>query len=62
MMQLGLVDRLRLMIFPLILGDAGREPIYAGHPQAGLELTGTKVLDSRLVMLEYRPAAGPRSA
>jgi dihydrofolate reductase len=62
MMQLGLVDRLRLMIFPLILGDAGREPIYAGHSQADLELTSTKVLDSRLVMLEYRPAAGPRSA
>src|SRR4029077_11436352 len=26
MMRLGLVDRLRLMVFPLILGSAGREP------------------------------------
>lgn len=55
MMQLGLVDRLRLMIFPLILGSAGREPIYAGYPQAKLELIDTKVLDSRLILLEYRP-------
>lgn len=54
MMELGLVDRLRLMVFPLILGSAGREPIYAGYPQANLELIDTKVLDSRLVLLEYR--------
>ena len=26
MMRLGLVDRLRVAVFPLILGDAGREP------------------------------------
>lgn len=55
MMQLGLVDRLRLMVFPLTLGDTGREPIYAGYPQTGLELIHTEVLDSRLVLLEYRP-------
>jgi len=54
MMQLGLVDRLRLMIFPLVLGDAGREPIYAGYPQAGLELIDTKILDSRIMLIEYR--------
>ncbi|MFZ0736001.1 MAG: dihydrofolate reductase family protein [Candidatus Acidiferrales bacterium] len=55
MMQLGLVDRLRLMVFPLILGSAGREPIFAGYPQGSLELIDTKVLDSRLILLEYRP-------
>jgi hypothetical protein len=49
------VDRLRLMVFPLILSSAGREPIYAGYPQAGLELINTKVLDSRVILLEYRP-------
>jgi len=59
MMRLGLVDRLRVAIFPLILGDAGREPAFTGQARAGLELTGTKVLDSRIVMLEYRPASGP---
>ena len=56
MMQLGLVDRLRLMVFPVILGTAGREPIYANYPRTGLELIDTKVLDSRLILLEYRPS------
>jgi dihydrofolate reductase len=56
MMQLGLVDRLRLMVFPVILGAVGREPIYAGYPRMGLELIDTKVLDSRLIVLEYRSA------
>lgn len=61
MLHLGLVDRLRITIFPLLLGDAGREPIYPGYPQASLELLGTTVLDSRLVMVEYRPATGAAS-
>ena len=56
MMQLGLVDRLRLMVFPVILGTAGREPIYANYSRTGLELIDTKVLDSRLILLEYRPS------
>jgi dihydrofolate reductase len=56
MMELGLVDRLRVAVFPLILGDAGREPGFAGHRRSGLDLVSTGVLDSRLVMLEYRPA------
>jgi len=55
-MKAGLVDRLRLMVFPLILGSAGREPIYAGYERMGLELIDTKVLDSRLIVLEYRRA------
>jgi dihydrofolate reductase len=59
MMQLGLVDRLRLMVFPVILGVVGREPMSAGYPRTGLELIDTKVLDSRLIVLEYRPV-GPR--
>ncbi len=62
MMRLGLVDRLRITVFPLLLGDAGREPAFAGHQRAGLELVGTRVLDSRLVMLDYRPANGPGPA
>lgn len=55
MMQLGLVDRLRLVVFPVILGAVGRESIYAGYPRTGLELIDMKVLDSRIIVLEYRP-------
>jgi hypothetical protein len=39
----------------VVLGVVGREPIYAGYPRTGLELIDTKVLDSRLIVLEYRP-------
>ena len=53
LIQLGLVDRLRLMIFPLILGASGREPTYVGFPRIGLHLVGTKVIDSRIVLLEF---------
>src|SRR6266436_3174301 len=57
MIQLGLVDRLRLMVFPLILGSAGREPIYAGYQQTGLELINTKILDSRVILSNTCPCA-----
>lgn len=52
----GLVDRLRLIVFPQILGDTGREPLFADLPDIDLELIDTKVLDGRLVTLEYHPA------
>lgn len=48
-------DRLRLMVFPLILGAVGREPILANYPRTSLELIDSRVLDSRLVPFEYRP-------
>jgi dihydrofolate reductase len=61
MMQLGLVDRLRLMVFPVILGSAGREPIYVGYSRTALELIETKVLDSRVTLLEYRPVQSKKA-
>jgi len=61
MISLGLVDRLRLMVFPLILGRSGREPAYAGYPDTALDLVASTVLDSRLTLLEYRPPA-PRAS
>ncbi|CAA9400581.1 MAG: Dihydrofolate reductase [uncultured Rubrobacteraceae bacterium] len=56
LLEAGLVDRLRLMVFPQILGNSGREPIFEGLPDIDLKLAGTDVLDGRLVALEYRPA------
>jgi hypothetical protein len=49
------VDRLRLMIFPLIAGDAGREPFFADMASADLELVHQRVLDGRILLVEYRP-------
>lgn len=50
----GLVDRLRLMTFPLIVGDSGLEPFFTGMSANELELVGHDVLDDRIVLTEYR--------
>jgi dihydrofolate reductase len=51
----GLVDRLRLMTFPLIAGDAGREAAFAKMASADLELIDHRSLDGRVLLIEYRP-------
>jgi dihydrofolate reductase len=52
---LQLVDRLRLAVFPLVLGPDGREPAFGGYQRMGLDLVASTVLDGRIVLLEYRP-------
>jgi dihydrofolate reductase len=49
----GLVDRLRLMVFPLTCGSAGREHIFREGRLERWSLDHTKVLDGRVVLLEY---------
>jgi dihydrofolate reductase len=55
---LNLVDRLRLAVFPLVLGPDGREPWFAGYQRAGLDLLASTVLDGRIALLEYRSVPG----
>jgi dihydrofolate reductase len=50
----GLVDRLRLVVFPQILGATGAEPAYAGLPDLTLDLLDSTLLDGRLLALTYR--------
>ena len=57
LLRLGLVDRLRIMVFPQILGETGEEPFLAGLPDINLRLGVTQVLDQRLGLLEYLPEA-----
>jgi dihydrofolate reductase len=52
--RLGLVDRVRVMVFPMIHGAAGEEPAFTELPVMDLEMTGTTVIDDRLVLLDYR--------
>jgi dihydrofolate reductase len=49
----GLVDRVTVVVFPLVLGQTGEQPILRGLPDLPLELLGTEVLDGRLVVMEY---------
>ncbi|WP_216901648.1 dihydrofolate reductase family protein [Nocardia alni] len=51
----GLVDRLRLMTFPLLAGNAGRDAAFAGMSSGDLELVDHRVLDGRILLIEYRP-------
>ncbi len=55
LMSAGLVDRLRLVTFPLLAGDSGREAAFADVSAADLELIGHQVLDGRVLLVEYRP-------
>jgi dihydrofolate reductase len=52
----GLVDRLRLMTFPLLVGQTGREAAFADARSADLELVGHRALDGRVLLVEYRPS------
>jgi dihydrofolate reductase len=54
LLRRGAVDRLRLLVFPLVLGDTGAEPAFANLPDLDLTLADTQLLDGRLVLLEYR--------
>lgn len=51
----GLVDRFRVVVFPVITGRTGRERIYDGYPDVALELLQARTFDGRLQLLEYRP-------
>jgi len=51
----GLVERLRLVTFPLIAGDSGREAAFADMASADLELVDHRALDGRVLLVEYRP-------
>ena len=52
--RLGLVDRVQVMVFPTIRGDTGAGPVFAEAPDLDLRLTSTRVIDDRLVLLDYR--------
>ena len=51
----GLVDRFRVVVFPVITGATGRERIYDGYPDVALELLESRTFDGRIQLLEYRP-------
>ena len=60
----GLVDRFRVVVFPVITGRTGRDRIYDGYPDVALELVASRTFDGRSQLLEYVPTllAGPPGA
>jgi dihydrofolate reductase len=51
----GLVDRLELMVFPVITGDSGADPLFADLPDIDLELVDSQLYDGRMQQLVYIP-------
>jgi dihydrofolate reductase len=64
LLEAGLVDRFRVVVFPVITGSTGRERIYDGYPDVGLEMVSSRTFDGRLQLLEYVPTVltGPPSS
>jgi dihydrofolate reductase len=55
LLQAGLVDRYRVVVFPVITGATGRDRIFDGYPDVTLELVDHRTFDGRLQLLEYVP-------
>lgn len=59
LLNAGLLDRLRLMIFPLLVGPGGREAMFDGVEEADLTLVDQRVFDGRVLLVEYAPTGQP---
>jgi dihydrofolate reductase len=55
LLKAGLVDRYRVVVFPVITGNGGRERIYDGYPDVALDMISSRTFDGRIQMLEYIP-------
>jgi len=56
-----LVDRFRVVVFPVITGSTGRERIFDGYPDVALDMISSRTFDGRIQLLEYVPTvlSGP---
>ena len=55
LLNAGLVDRFRVVVFPVITGSSGRERIYEGYPDVALDMIGSRTFDGRIQLVEYVP-------
>lgn len=51
----GLVNRYRVVMFPVITGATGEERIYDGYPDVALDMIESRTFDGRIQLVEYRP-------
>ncbi len=55
LLRAGLVDRFRVVVFPVICGATGRDRIFEGYPDVRLELVDSHTFEGGLQLLEYVP-------
>jgi dihydrofolate reductase len=51
----GLVDRFRVVVFPVVTGATGQDRIYDGYPDVRLDLVESRTFEGGLQLLEYVP-------
>ena len=54
LLRAGLVDRFRVVMFPVITGATGAERIYDGYPDVALEMIDSRTFDRSIQLVEYR--------
>lgn len=59
LLEADLVDRFRVVIFPVLTGTTGRDLIYAEYPDVKLDLIDSRTFQGGLQLLEYVPAVPP---
>jgi dihydrofolate reductase len=64
LLEAGLVDRFRVVVFPVITGVTGKDRIFDGYPDVALDLVESRTFGHRLQLLEYVPTVldGPPGA
>jgi dihydrofolate reductase len=55
LLEAGVVDRFRVVVFPVITGATGQERIFDGYPDVALDLVESRTFDGRLQLLDYVP-------
>ena len=55
LLRADLVDRFRVVMFPVITGATGAERIYDGYPDVALKMIDNRTFDGRIQLVEYRP-------
>jgi dihydrofolate reductase len=55
LLRAGIVDRFRVVVFPVITGSTGYDRIYDGYPDVALDMVASRTFDGRLQLLEYVP-------
>ena len=55
LLEAGLVDRFRVVVFPVITGSTGQDRIYDGYPDVSLDMVSSRTFDGRIQLLEYVP-------
>ncbi|MGH3926018.1 MAG: dihydrofolate reductase family protein, partial [Pseudonocardiaceae bacterium] len=55
LIRAGVVDRFRVVVFPVITGATGKGCIFDGYPDVTLDLVESRTFDGRLQLLEYVP-------